>query len=154
MQGAHERAHRRAAVRFERVCSEQSWQEAEFQAVARQPLTAIADSMASTVACFCVPVSNGELARMQARRAQGGLMTHRAIEDAVLENAASCAALSGAQRSLWFRYLRHPELKGWFNFSFVIRIEPGLEPLRLRAILDELVRRHAMFRVRLLTLDG
>ena len=72
------------------------------------------------------------------------------MKDRVIESAEQLAqpvvALSASQRSLWFQYLRHPQLQGFFNVSFVARIEPALDPQRLRGVLDELARRHATFR--------
>jgi amino acid adenylation domain-containing protein len=63
-------------------------------------------------------------------------------------------SLSGSQRSLWFQYLKHPELQGYFSMSFVMRIEPGIDAARLRAVLDELTRRHTLLRVSFATVDG
>src|SRR5262245_25757386 len=84
---------------------------------------------------------------------RGGRMNVQEVVSPVLQ-AQRGVALSATQRSLWFQYLRYPELKGFFNIGFVVRIEPGLELDRLRAVLDELVRRHSMFRVSFASIDG
>jgi amino acid adenylation domain-containing protein len=91
--------------------------------------------------------------RVESATRKGVLMKDQLI-GAEVPFVARAVPLSGSQRSLWFQYIRHPELKGLFNFSFVIRIEPGIEAARLQPIVAELLRRHAMFRVRLVNLDG
>src|SRR5215475_12958818 len=62
--------------------------------------------------------------------------------------------LSAGQRSFWFMYKLHPELRGTYDEGFCIRIMSELDTARLRRALNVLAQRHPMLRVRFREVDG
>ncbi|MDR2013801.1 MAG: hypothetical protein LBQ20_12415, partial [Rhodanobacter sp.] len=55
--------------------------------------------------------------------------------------------LSAIQRSLWFQYRMHQEMRGLYNASFCIRILDRLDATHLRRALNALAARHSILRV-------
>jgi hypothetical protein len=62
--------------------------------------------------------------------------------------------LSAAQRSRWFLYQMDAGNQGSHNNGFAMRVHGVLDPLRLEAALQELIRRHPMLRARFRAAQG
>lgn len=71
-----------------------------------------------------------------------------------LSNEQALYPLSANQRSLWLLYRMQPALRGRYYARFAARVSPSIEPKRLQAALDLLMRRHAMLRTRIFEIDG
>ncbi|MDR1969185.1 MAG: amino acid adenylation domain-containing protein [Burkholderiaceae bacterium] len=63
-------------------------------------------------------------------------------------------SLSEIQRSLWFQYRIQPEISGYYNISFCVRILGELDAIRLCQALNLLATRHPILRVRFQEVDG
>ncbi|MDR2012348.1 MAG: amino acid adenylation domain-containing protein [Rhodanobacter sp.] len=62
--------------------------------------------------------------------------------------------LSAVQRSLWFQYRMRPEIRGFNNISFCVRILDGVDAIHLYRALNVLAVRHSILRTRFQETDG
>ncbi|HDW3057338.1 TPA: amino acid adenylation domain-containing protein [Bacillus cereus] len=61
--------------------------------------------------------------------------------------------LSNAQQRLWFLYQQHPEYRT-YDIPMQVHIQPGIQVTLLKQALEEMVKRHEMFRTRFIEKDG
>ncbi|HDR8115881.1 TPA: amino acid adenylation domain-containing protein [Bacillus cereus] len=61
--------------------------------------------------------------------------------------------LSNAQKRLWFLYQQHPEYRT-YDIPIQVHIQPGIQVTLLKQALEEMVKRHEMFRTRFIEKDG
>ncbi|WP_141444354.1 non-ribosomal peptide synthetase [Bacillus cereus] len=61
--------------------------------------------------------------------------------------------LSNAQQRLWFLYQQHPESRT-YDIPMQVHIQPGIQVTLLKQALEEMVKRHEMFRTRFIEKDG
>ncbi|HDR6246264.1 TPA: amino acid adenylation domain-containing protein [Bacillus cereus] len=61
--------------------------------------------------------------------------------------------LSHAQQRLWFLYKKHPEYRT-YDIPIQVHIQPGIQATLLRQALEEMMRRHDIFRTRFIEKDG
>ncbi|QWH64186.1 amino acid adenylation domain-containing protein (plasmid) [Bacillus mycoides] len=61
--------------------------------------------------------------------------------------------LSHAQQRLWFLYKKHPEYRT-YDIPIQVHIQPGIQAILLRQSLEEMMRRHDIFRTRFIEKDG
>ncbi|MCU5404236.1 amino acid adenylation domain-containing protein [Bacillus cereus] len=61
--------------------------------------------------------------------------------------------LSHAQQRLWFLYKKQPEYRT-YDIPIQVRIQPGIQAPLLRQALEEMMKRHDIFRTRFIEKDG
>ncbi|PFT91988.1 non-ribosomal peptide synthetase, partial [Bacillus thuringiensis] len=61
--------------------------------------------------------------------------------------------LSNAQQRLWFLYQQHPEYRT-YDIPMQVHIQPGIQVTLLKQALEEMVKRHEMFRTNFIEKDG
>ncbi|MFJ8119904.1 non-ribosomal peptide synthetase [Bacillus mycoides] len=61
--------------------------------------------------------------------------------------------LSHAQQRLWFLYKTHPEYRT-YDIPIQVHIQPGIQVTLLRQALEEIMKRHDIFRTRFIEKDG
>ncbi|MCQ6335105.1 MULTISPECIES: non-ribosomal peptide synthetase [Bacillus cereus group] len=61
--------------------------------------------------------------------------------------------LSHAQQRLWFLYKKHPEYRT-YDIPIQVHIEPGIQAILLKQALEEMMKRHDIFRTRFIEKDG
>ncbi|MEX0415557.1 amino acid adenylation domain-containing protein [Bacillus sp. C30] len=61
--------------------------------------------------------------------------------------------LSHAQQRLWFLYKKHPEYR-MYDIPIQVHIQPGIQATLLKQALEEMMRRHDIFRTRFIEKDG
>lgn len=61
--------------------------------------------------------------------------------------------LSHAQQRLWFLYKKHPEYRT-YDIPIQVHIQPGIQAILLKQALEEMMKRHDIFRTRFIEKDG
>lgn len=61
--------------------------------------------------------------------------------------------LSHAQQRLWFLYKKHPEYRT-YDIPIQVHIQPGIQTILLKQALEEMIKRHDIFRTRFVEKDG
>ncbi|PFA86222.1 non-ribosomal peptide synthetase [Bacillus cereus] len=61
--------------------------------------------------------------------------------------------LSHAQQRLWFLYKKHPEYRT-YDIPIQVHIQPGIQATLLRQVLEEMMKRHDIFRTRFIEKEG
>ncbi|PEP89080.1 non-ribosomal peptide synthetase [Bacillus toyonensis] len=61
--------------------------------------------------------------------------------------------LSNAQQRLWFLYKQHPEYRT-YDIPIQVHIQPGIQATLFKQALEEMIKRHDMFRTKFIEKDG
>ncbi|WP_033693733.1 non-ribosomal peptide synthetase [Bacillus cereus] len=62
-------------------------------------------------------------------------------------------SLSNAQQRIWFLYQQHPKYRT-YDIPMQVHIQPGIQAALLKQALEEMIKRHDIFRTRFIEKDG